>query len=180
MTVLNKQRGSTLLVALVMLMLLTLIAFTAMNASTTSIQVVGNAQFREEATAAAQKEIEKVISSNFTANPVASSAVVPVGGSNYVVNIAAPTCKSSMPLPSDSPELDKAKLEDQECMGKLGSDGTLFGPGGVPVTTSSVICFKQTWEVNATVDDSDTGARANVHQGVFLRVQAGTGCVGTI
>jgi len=48
--------------------LLTLIAISAMNSTTSSIQVVGNAQFREEAGAAAQQGIESIISSNFTIN----------------------------------------------------------------------------------------------------------------
>ena len=159
MTVLNKQRGSTLLVALVMLMLLTLIAFAAMNASTTSIQVVGNAQFREEANAAAQQAIEGVISNNFTVNPASSVVTVNVGGTNYVATVAVPACKSSMPIPSDSPELDSSNPEDRKCMGDSGPQ-----------------CSKQLWEVNATVSDSDTGASAKVFQGVSKRVGPETVC----
>ncbi len=162
MTVLNKQRGSTLLVALVMLMLLTLIAFAAMNASTTSIQVVGNAQFREEANAAAQQAIEGVISSNnFTANPASSVIPVNVGGTNYVATVAVPKCISSMPILSDSPELDTSNAEDMKCAGGIDQPPQ---------------CNKQMWEVNATVNDSDTGASTNVHQGVSVRVDIETVC----
>ena len=161
MTVLNKQRGSTLLVALVMLMLLTLIAFAAMNASTTSIQVVGNAQFREEANAAAQQAIEGVISNNFTVNPASSVVTVNVGGTNYVATVAVPACKSSMPIPTTSLELDTSNAEDMKCAG-----GTDQPPQ----------CNKQMWEVNATVNDSDTGASTNVHQGVSVRVDIETVC----
>ena len=159
MTVLNKQRGSTLLVALVMLMLLTLIAFAAMNASTTSIQVVGNAQFREEANAAAQQAIEGVISNNFTVNPASSVVTVNVGGTNYVAAVAVPKCISSMPISND--ELDTSNPEDMKC--SHGND-------------SPPRCNKQMWEVNATVNDSDTGASTNVHQGVSMRVDIETVC----
>ena len=160
MTVLNKQRGSTLLVALVMLMLLTLIAFAAMNASTTSIQVVGNAQFREEANAAAQQAIEGVISSSsFTANPASSVVTVNVGGTNYVAAVAVPKCISSMPISND--ELDTSNPEDMKC-----SHDNDQPPQ----------CNKQMWEVNATVNDSDTGASTNVHQGVSMRVDIETVC----
>ena len=173
MTVLNKQRGSTLLVALVMLMLLTLIAFAAMNASTTSIQVVGNAQFREEANAAAQQAIEGVISSDFTVNPASSVVTVNVGGTDYVATVSVPTCKSSMPLPFT--ELDPVnKPDDANCMGSAPVNPGPIGPG--PAPTPPTNCNKQMWEVNATVDDSDTGARTNLHQGVSLRVPAGTDC----
>ena len=162
MTMLHKQRGSTLLVALVMLMLLTLVALSAMNASTTSIEVVGNAQFREEANAAAQQAIEGVISSSsFTANPASSVVPVNVGGTNYVAAVAVPKCISSMPIPSTSPELDTSNAEDMKCTG-----GTDQPPQ----------CNKQMWEVNATVNDSDTGASTNVHQGVSVRVDIETVC----
>lgn len=174
MTVLNKQRGSTLLVALVMLMLLTLIAFAAMNASTTSIQVVGNAQFREEANAAAQQAIERVISSDFTPNPVSSVVTVNVGGTNYVATVAVPKCISSMPVTNS--QLDVSNPDDAVCLGSgsLQNSG-VFNASGV-VSTAQSWCNKQMWEVNATVDDSDTGAKTNVHQGVSLRVPVGTDC----
>src|SRR5665647_3788905 len=71
-TAIKPQRGSTLLVALIMLVLLTLVAVSAINTASSSIQIVGNAQYREEATAAAQQAIENVISNaNFqTVAPV--------------------------------------------------------------------------------------------------------------
>ena len=172
MTVLNKQRGSTLLVALVMLMLLTLIAFAAMNASTTSIQVVGNAQFREEANAAAQQAIERVISSDFTVNP--ASSVVSVTGTNYVATVAVPKCISSMPVTNS--QLDVSNPDDAVCLGSgsLQNSG-VFNASGV-VSTAQSWCNKQMWEVTATVADSDTGAMTNIHQGVSLRVPAGINC----
>jgi Tfp pilus assembly protein PilX len=174
MTLLNKQRGSTLLVALVMLMLLTLIAFAAMNASTTSIQVVGNAQFREEANAAAQQAIEGVISNNFTVNPASSVVTVNVGGTNYVATVDVPTCKSSMPIPYS--DLDQANVDDRDCLPDASLQNTgIMNASGV-LSASQAMCNKQMWEVNATVDDSDTGAKINVHQGVSLRVPVGTGC----
>ena len=174
MTVLNKQRGSTLLVALVMLMLLTLIAFAAMNASTTSIQVVGNAQFREEANTAAQQAIEGVISSDFTPNPVSSVVTVNVGGTNYVATVAVPICKSSLPIPFT--DLDQTNVDDRDCLPDSAAQNTGTMNASGPVATSQVSCNKQMWEVNATVDNSDTGAKINVHQGVSLRVPVETGC----
>ena len=68
----KQQRGSTLLVALIMLALLTLVAVSAINSTTTSLQMVGNAQFSEEADAAAQQAIENVISTgDFKSTPPA-------------------------------------------------------------------------------------------------------------
>jgi len=174
MTMLHKQRGSTLLVALVMLMLLTLVALSAMNASTTSIEVVGNAQLREEANAAAQQVIEGVISSNFTASPASSVVAANVGGTNYSAVVAVPTCKSTVPIVNS--ELDPNNPSDTVCLssGSIQNTGVMNASG--VVSTAQSWCYQQTWEVNATVNDSDTGANASVHQGISLRVPAGTDC----
>src|SRR3989338_1353347 len=131
MILLRKQQGSTLLVALVMLVLLTLIALSAMNATTTSIQVVGNAQFREEANAVAQQAIEGVISSNFTILP--ASSVVPAdmnsdGTTDVLVQVAVPTCKSSMPLTNNM--LDESDPLDAVCV----SSGALQNTGIIGAT----------------------------------------------
>ncbi|MDO9101462.1 MAG: hypothetical protein Q7J20_00565 [Candidatus Nitrotoga sp.] len=171
MTMLHKQRGSTLLVALVMLMLLTLVALSAMNASTTSIEVVGNAQFREEANAAAQQAIERVISSNFTVNPASFVEPTNTLGTPYISKI---DCKSTKPL--DNAQLDASNPEDAVCLssGSLQNTGVMNASG--VLSTTQPWCYQQTWEVNATVNDSDTGASTSVHQGVSLRVPAGTDC----
>ena len=157
------QRGSTLLVALVMLMLLTLMAISAINSTTSSIQVVGNAQFREEANAAAQQAIENVISSNFTANPTAAAAAasttVNFGAASYNVTVAVPTCTSSVAITNG--ELNPNIPADKPCFS-----------GAKPQSW----CFKQKWDILATVTDANTGANTALHQGVFTKVPVGTGC----
>lgn len=90
----SKQRGATLIVALVMLVLLTLLSLSAMNSTTTSIQVVGNAQFREEANAAAQESIEKKISIQDIAT---SEEVVTFGAATYTVTTSS-TCLNTLPV----------------------------------------------------------------------------------
>lgn len=141
----SKQRGSTLLIALVMLVLLTLIALSSMNATTTSIQVVGNAQFREEANAAAQQAVEGVISnSNFKDTPPPAQTIN-IGGSNYTVTFdPPPRCVSYQPVQA----------------GQAGVPNICFGSIGD-------ICFWTVWDVTAVaVDASGSGATSTVHQGV--------------
>lgn len=174
MTMLHKQRGSTLLVALVMLMLLTLVALSAMNASTTNIEVVGNAQLREEANAAAQQAIEQVISSNFTLSPASSVVAVNVGGTSYIATVAVPTCKNTVPILNS--DLDESNPLDEDCFGGASSPNVGMENASGVVSTAPSSCLKQTWDVNATVNNSDTGANADVHQGVSLRVPVGTNC----
>jgi hypothetical protein len=180
MTVLHKERGNTLLVALVMLMLLTLVALSAMNASTTSIEVVGNAQLREEATAAAQQVIEGVISNDFTPNPAAAIAAaasaVNVGGTEYIADHSdiKINCINSLPVGRSDP--DRYTEADQDCfINSAVVTQSTFTASGV-TSTPTYSCNRQTWDVTATAKDDNSGANTTVHQGVSRLVRAGTDC----
>lgn len=151
-TEISQQRGSTLVVALIMLVLLTLIALSAMKSTTSSIQVVGNAQFREEARAAAQKAIELVLSdsgqNNFRNTQPGSQNIDVNGDGNmdYIVTFAKPSCLSAKAVaPAD--------------------------PGFIPscAGTGGPFCYWTWWDLRAEVRDIQagaTGASLVVHQGV--------------
>jgi hypothetical protein len=163
------------MISLVMLVLLTLIALSAMNATTTSIQVVGNSQLSVEVNAAAQQGIEKVISSNFTASPAASSVAVSFGAANYTAQVEAPTCTGSVGI--DTSQLDPSTAVGAACLGSGSAANTgIMGASGVAAPTTQSWCNQQTWDIRASVNDSDSGANTAVHQGVALRVPAGTAC----
>ena len=85
----RRQRGVTLIIALVLLVALAMLGIWAFNGSTTNTRIVGNMQVRQEAMDAAQAAVETTISSAlFTTAPaaVAASAVnVEVNGVNYAV-----------------------------------------------------------------------------------------------
>lgn len=178
-----RQQGSVLLTALVMLVLLTLIAVSAINSTNSSVRIVGNQQFRDEAAAADQKAIDSVISSNFTSNPVASSLPVDInsdGVTDYTAQVAAPTCTGSAPIANAS--LNMNDPNDAPCYSasSAGATGIMYA-SGVAVAPNMSWCFSQKWNVAATVDDSaaaggKTGAKVTVNQGVSLRVPAGTIC----
>lgn len=175
MTLLHKQQGSTLLVALIMLMLLTLIAISAMNSTTSSIQVVGNAQFSEEANAAAQQGIENIISSNFTLSPAASTVPVSFGVATYTAQVEVPECISSIGLTNS--ELNPDNAVDAVCLGSGAATNTGTVTSGVaPTSMAQSWCYEQKWDIRATVSDANTGANTAVHQGVSMRVPAGTNC----
>lgn len=144
----RQQRGSTLLISLIMLVLLTLIAISAMNASSTSIQIVGNAQFREEANAAAQQAIETVISSSTFQTAAPATQNIDINGdgnSDYAVTFApAPRCVSYLPVQPTDANVPKI------CFGSIGD-----------------ICFWTVWDITAVVTDiNGSGATSTVHQGV--------------
>ena len=172
----QQQRGNTLLVALIMLMLLTLIAVTAINSTSSSIQVVGNAQFREEADAVAQQAIEQVMSNNFAAAPVSSVISVDInkdGKADYTGQVETPVCTSSIALTNN--ELNPFDSSDKYCLssGQSTTTGIVGASGVQPITQSW--CYRQSWDIKATVNGSN-GSNATIHQGVFTRVPVGTNC----
>lgn len=142
------QRGSTLLVSLIMLMLLTLMAISAIESSTSGMQVVGNSQFRAEATAAAQQAIEKVVSSSAFTTISPSPQMIAMNNTTYNVSFATPTCsqykavdtKTEVGLPV-------------ECYGSTGA-----------------LCYRTNWDISAVATDEKTGTSVTVHQGVKVLV----------
>ena len=177
MSPIKHQRGSTLIVALIMLVLLTLIALSAINSTTASIQIVGNAQFREEAGAVAQQAIENMISSDFTSAPVSAPISVDInndGKPDYTGNVNTPVCTSSITLTNN--QLNPFSAIDSPCISSgQSTNAGMVGASGVIATTPSW-CYKQTWDIRSTVADSNTGANTAVHQGIFIRVPTGTAC----
>ena len=72
----RRQRGITLIVTLVVLLLVGLVAVTSMGGSERNLRVAGNMQMRNEAMAAAQSLVEQTLSSAaFTRDPAAAAAV---------------------------------------------------------------------------------------------------------
>jgi hypothetical protein len=116
---------------------------------TSSVQVVGNAQFREEATAAAQQGLEKVISdANFTMSTPANEDidVNNDGTIDYTVTFDAPTCKSVKAVVS----------------GEIGVPAKCYGESG------TTYCYWTVWDLTANVSHALTGAKVTIHQGVRL------------
>ena len=147
MTIIHSQRGSTLMIALIMLVLLTLIAISAMTSTTASIQMVGNAQYREEAYAAGQRAIELVISDgNFKTTPpaVQNIDINLDGNPDYTVTFnPAPACTSYTGVDVNDPAIPV------DCTGSIGA-----------------LCYWTIWDITANVADAVTGANVVVHQGV--------------
>jgi hypothetical protein len=143
---LHAQRGVTLVIGLIMLVLLTLIVTTAFSLSSTNLRSVGNMQFRDEAIAAANMAIELKISSNLTVAPAAEDDL-PVdidndGDTDYLVDIEVPRCVRASQAISTS--LSSVTL-----------------PG-----MSSSSFWNSVWDFNTTVSDANSGANIRIHQGV--------------
>src|SRR6266550_9612093 len=84
----RKQRGTSLFVGLIMLILLTLLGISAFQSSNTNLKIVGNMQVRQETLAAAQTATEQVLSDKAFINPATppAAATVALNNASYTVN----------------------------------------------------------------------------------------------
>ena len=139
-----RQRGTTLVVALIMLLLLSLLVSGAFTLSTVNLKAVGNVQTRNEALAAVNTALEDVISTNF----VGAGTQTPQvdinndGVSDYSVTIQAPTCI-------------RATIADA------------VAPSSVSLGSLSSDTWNTVWLLDATsTDSSGSGAAVRVRTGV--------------
>lgn len=172
---LRAQRGVTLIVALIMLVVLTLLALSAVTDSNSNLRVAGNMQVQTEGIAAAQQAIEQTLSNNFTVAP--ASAVISVDVNNdqvtdYSVSVATPVCMNTTPLDNTTPNLPPQCLSSA-----VASNTGIVSSSGTSTAKPQSWCNAQLWEVQASASSSgSTGAAAVVHQGASLNVPVGTGC----
>ncbi len=172
-----KQVGQTLIVALVMLVVLTLLVVSAIRAGNTNLRIVGNMQLQEEVAAAARQATEQVMGSNFTANPAAQAIDVDInqdGSTDYTASVN-PICTGSIAI--TNADLDPSLEADIPCVSSGAAQQTGLMVSGVAATPGGQSwCYLQQWELQTAVNDSNTGATATTVQGAALRVPAGTNC----
>ncbi|MFL6674798.1 MAG: hypothetical protein ACJ8LG_16080 [Massilia sp.] len=176
MTHRHRQRGITLVTALILLVLLTLVALTSFNLAKSNLQIVTNMQQRDEATAAAREVIEEAISNtrfmetpgNLLANPCGAPNQRCVdtngdGKDDVKVTIApAPKCVKAPMIQNTA--LNLANAEDAGCAMGASQD---YGRAGAATGNSS--CADSVWEVTAVATDMQTSAQVKVTQGVAMR-----------
>jgi len=161
----SSQRGVTLFVALVLLVMVTLLAVSSFRVSNTNLKVIASMQGKGEAQAAAQAAIEKVISNAaFAEDPklVAQNPIaVDLGGTGkdeYSVTLnPIPVCLKARP--TNPADLDITKASDRPC----------FGTALVGQANLATSCAETIWEITATTKDTVTGAETLVRQGVSMR-----------
>ncbi len=135
------QRGTTLVIALILLVIVTLFGVSAISSSIVNLRISRNVQLAAEAQNAAQRVIDAKISDPATFSAPASAAstttVDATGASTtYTVVFDQPSCYSMRPVPGYSYPL------------------TLQAPKNM------------SWRLQATATDTSTGARVQVRQGM--------------
>jgi len=144
------QRGATLIITLIMLVLITLFVVAMMRLSNSNLKIVGNMQAQRALESSAQQAVEGDISSiTFFNDAVGNTGTWPSGTTTvnqsvngYTVAVTRPVCVSSTTATGYS-------------------------------ATSNISPEDTNWEVGASATDSLTGAQVSMVQGVKMRLPAG-------
>ena len=142
----RRQGGAVLIIGLIMIVLITLIVVNAFTLSSSNLKSVGNMQVREEAVAAANQAVERLISAPFTNAPATQTFTVDInkdGANDYSVVVAQPTCIRAATARVAPP----SEVE-------------------MPAAMSSGSTWNTDWNISATVTDAASGATVQVNQGV--------------
>ncbi|HUP93851.1 MAG TPA: PilX N-terminal domain-containing pilus assembly protein [Burkholderiales bacterium] len=184
MSSLHRQRGATLFIGLVMLVVLTLFALSAFQTSSTNLKTVGNMQAREEAQNAAQQVIDTVISSSTFITSPAAAILLPCATPNvacvdlksgggivtnpaladYTVTLTpAPKCIGITTLTNTDLNLDNPS--ELAC-----ATGTTqqMGVAGIDVASTYSLCVNTLWDVSAEAT-STSGTKVSISQGIGVR-----------
>ena len=173
----RREQGITLVTALIMLLLLTMLALASVNLGNSNLQVVGNMQRRDQALAAAHAVLEETISSpTFTQTPnsaLAKTCGAPNqrcvdtdgdGKTDIKVTLSPPpSCVKVQPIKNSD-----LNLNDDEDIGCAVGASQMHGVVGANDGNSD--CDNSVWDVSAVATDDATQASVKVVQGVAVRI----------
>lgn len=159
----QRQRGVVLILSLIMLVVLTLLAISAIRLSTVNLRAVANAQARSEAMSAAQRTVDLVLSSNFTENLAGTQQELAVseGGKNYKVLVARPCLVRLSRIKNE--DLDLAVADDAKC----------YEPASNPYSA----CARTIWQLQAKASSGWFGANVTITQGTGIKMDNSTATV---
>ena len=166
----QRQKGATLLVGLIMLVLLTLMATTTFKLGKTNLQIVGNMQFRNETTRAAEEAVEAAISLPASVS-VASAANIDVNadGTPDVAVAITPTLVQAFVVKNSALVLTNA--------GQVGCAlGQAQAFGVVGAATGNSLCALTLYDLRVVATQAATNTSVELHQGVAIQVPADSVC----
>lgn len=169
-TTLRRQKGATLLIGLIMLVLLTLMAITSFNLGKSNLQIVGNMQFRNETVRAAEEAVEAAISKPDSVT-IASTTTVDVNadGTPDVSVTVTPTLLQA--------HVKKNSALDLSDPGQVGCTlGQAQAFGVVGAATGNSLCASTLYDLRVVAREAATNTTVELHQGVSVQVPADTVC----
>lgn len=180
MKLVQRQRGATLVVSMIMLMVITVLVVYSIRSGNTNLRIAGNMQRQAEATMASQQAIERVVeqikaTDNIALIPAQSIAVTNAGASYTVATGslgAAGACIMEVPVPSA--DLSPSNPDDVPCFQSVDTDKAVTAGGTVTTTPSA--CKQQNWEIRASLSETSSGTQHTQVQGITMRVPATVAC----
>lgn len=158
----QRQRGSVLIISLIMLVVLTLLAVSAINMSTAGLRVVNAMQTRGEALSAAQRCVEQILSSSFAGSigTIAGTCTIAIdAGKSYDVTMGAPCLKQMVGVPNS--KLNVVRNSSGQC---TSADCKCVAEGYWSD------CADTVWDLSASVNEGFFGAHISLRQGIALRM----------
>lgn len=174
----GRQHGMTLVIALIMLVLMTIMAIASFNVGRTGTEIIGNMQQRNEVVAAANGAIQEAISTSRLVDAPGAIFLTPCAGPNtrcFDVNgdgtndvtvalTPTPTCIQAQAIPNSS--INFQTVGSSDCTVQV--DQSQFGIGGG--TSGNSLCANSLWEIRAVATDAVTSASVTVTEGVAVLV----------
>lgn len=169
-TSMRRQKGATLLVGLIMLVLLTLMAVTSFRLGKSNLLIVGNMQFRNETVRAAEEAVEVAISTPTSViGPSTGSIDVNADGVADVTYDVTPALVQAYVRTNSSLVLTNAN--DLGCaLGQLQTFGV------VGAATGNSLCAQTLYDLKVEAAQLTTNTRVELHQGVAIQVPADSIC----
>ena len=161
-----RQRGATLLMGLIMLVLLTLMGLASINSATSNLKVVGNMQFQQEAMGAVQVALNRVLSKgSYFSDPATAPTSDTVdmtgdGTADYTVNLLQPCILSTKDILVS--ELSLSNADDLLCLGSSAIKNT--GIMGQQSGAAKSDCANVVWRLTGWVADTNTKVTAGITQ----------------
>jgi Tfp pilus assembly protein PilX len=149
------QRGVTLAISLIMLVIITMLVLGAFRLSTGNLRTVANIQFRNEALAAANVAIDDVVSN-----------LLPTGSL-----VAPPARVIDVDIDGDGTPEYKVAVQAPECVRAVQSSASVSSSVTLGPSLSTVALWNTLWDLSAAVSDytaDSTGASVGVHQGIWV------------
>jgi len=163
---LRAQRGMTLLIALIMLIVMTMFVVSMVKIGNTNTTIVSNMRAQKSVDTEAQQQIEIAINRYQFFSDVIGGAG---GWASAPTYLTAAQLWATYAPPGASTETatqsNDLRLYRPQCNYAAPASGYSALSGVAPQDTY--------WDIEATASDSTTGASTEIHQGIWMRLPAG-------